>query len=203
MVAKRELSSVNDATGHGTAKCISSWGRSKTMVCWHCDRQADCSSPQSAPPKCAINSCCNTSQSDTGVTKKSRLPGTPAATHGLRMTRPGHGGRWREPCTRCPLKRAQRWWENMRKNPVRCAARVAQRSSRAWLQRLTHYLTGDAKSLTTVLQCLGDTKVSKIAPLNSRGKRNNNEAQIVQSDCKGLCDGTLVARWVHTSLPLR
>ena len=24
-------------------------------------------------------------------------------------------GRWREPCTRCPLKRAQRWWEKGKK----------------------------------------------------------------------------------------
>ena len=33
-----------------------------------------------------------------------------------------------------------------KKNQVRCGARVAQRSSHAWLQRLTHNLTGDANS---------------------------------------------------------
>ena len=27
----------------------------------------------------------------------------------------GDEGRWREPCTRCPLKRAQRWWEKGKK----------------------------------------------------------------------------------------
>ena len=57
-------------------------------------------------------------------------------------------GRWREPCTRCPLKRAQRWWERKgkEKKRVRCGARVAQQSSSAWLQTLAHKLTGDAKS---------------------------------------------------------
>ena len=33
-----------------------------------------------------------------------------------------------------------------KKKTVRCGARVAQRNSRAWLQRLTHKLTGEAKS---------------------------------------------------------
>ena len=58
-------------------------------------------------------------------------------------------GRWQEPCTRCPLKRAQQWWEKKKrskKKTVRRGARVAQRSSRAWLQRMTHNLTGDATS---------------------------------------------------------
>ena len=89
--------------------------------------------------KCANNSCCNTSQSDTDVTKKSRLTRTPTGTHGLRKTSGSRGGPLAGALHSMPAEASSAVvGEHKEKNPVRCGARVAQRSSRAWLQRLTH-----------------------------------------------------------------
>ena len=71
-------------------------------------------------------------------------------------------GRWREPCTRCPLERAQRWWEKKKEKTVHCGARFAQRSSHAWLQRLTRDLTGEAKSSFAPSRALGNDQTAEL-----------------------------------------
>ena len=71
-----------------------------------------------------------------GVSKNRDYPGLLLRLMVSERPQGDEEGRWREPCTRCPLKRAQRWWE--KRNTVHCGARVAQRSTHAWLQRLTH-----------------------------------------------------------------
>ena len=68
-------------------------------------------------------------------------------------------GRWREPCTRCPLKRAQRWWEKGKNSTLWCACRATEHPR----------LITKADVQTQ--------KGSKLAPVNSRVKRNSNKSQ--------------------------
>ena len=68
-------------------------------------------------------------------------------------------GRWREPCTRCPLKRAQRWWEKGKNSTLWCACRATEHPR----------LITKADVQTQ--------KGSKLSPVNSRVKGNSNKSQ--------------------------